>query len=173
MTERISQKDFKEIYKSDLGRLQSKLALEPPKVRMEPSDTSETTRKKYEYGEFNLQCQVVAYLNLKYPFVLFESSPINLNLTKAQRMMMSAIQKKGFHPPDIKLYIARRNYIGFALELKKSSPYLKDSVTLQKNKHLANQQRSIELMREQGWLSGFYWEFGVIKTAIDWYLEKT
>lgn len=128
-------------------------------------------RKKYEYLEFKLQIQVVKYLQFKYPDVLFESSPINLNLTKAQRKMMSAIQKKGFHPPDIKIFEARRGHHGFALELKKETPYLKDGITLKKSEHLANQQKSIEAMGAKGWLAGFFWEFDSIKTVIDWYLE--
>lgn len=170
MSERISQKEFRERYQGDLDKLKQRVALQP-KTRSDEPETTGKRQKKYEYREFKLQCQVVSYLNYKYPDILFESSPINLNLTKAQRQMMAAIQKKGFHPPDIKLYESRRGYIGFALELKRETPYLKDGKTLKKSDHLENQQKSIEAMRTKGWLGGFYWDFDTIKTVIDWYFE--
>jgi hypothetical protein len=169
---RISQKEFKEKYGGDLSKLQSAVALQPKK-QPEAQETAETKpKRKLVFLEYNLQKAVAKYLNLKYPKALFESSPINLSLTEKQRGMLKAIQKDGFHPPDMKIYEARREYVGLALELKKESPYLLDGVTLKKDKHLENQQRSIETMREKGWFAGFYWEFDTIKTVIDWYFEE-
>jgi hypothetical protein len=170
MSDRISQKVFKEKYGGSLDKLAQRVALEPKKQPNEQETTEKQPRKKYQYLEFKLQVSIAKYLNLKYPKIMFESSPINLNLTEGQRKMMAAIQKDHFHPPDMKLYESRRGYIGFALELKKETPYLKDGVTLKADKHLQNQQESIEIMRGKGWLAGFYWDFDTIKTAIDWYL---
>lgn len=175
MTERISHEEFKTKYGGDLTKLEQRLALQPVsnKSLSEVTQSAEDrVRKKPDYPEFRLQVQVAAYLNLKYPAVLFESSPINLRLTDSQRKMLGAIQKKGFHPPDMKIYEQRRGYIGLALELKQASPYLKDGVTLKKSEHLANQQASIEAMRSKGWLAGFYWNFDTIKSVLDWYLGQ-
>lgn len=172
MSNKISQEEFQKTYGGDLGKLQSRLAVQPKNIRIEEPEDKETKRKKYVYEEYKLQVKVANYLTLKYPKVLFESSPINLRLTHAQRKMMKAINKPFFHPPDIKIYLGRRGYDGFALELKKETPYLKDGVTLQKNEHLANQQESIKQMREANWLADFYWNFDVIRNKIDWYLGE-
>lgn len=167
---RITAKDFREKYGSDTNALAHDLALQD-KTRSEQAETA-VSRKKYVYKEYELQKEVVKYLNYQYPKVLFESSPINLALTKAQRGMNSAIQKKGFSAPDLKIYESRHGYAGLALELKRESPYLKDGTTLKASDHLANQQKSIEQMRDKGWLAGFFWEFSVIKKTLDWYLGE-
>lgn len=170
MSNKISQEEFQKTYGGDLGKLTKRLAVQPKNIRLEEPEDKETKRKKYVYLEYKLQVAVANYLTLKYPKVLFESSPINLRLTHAQRKMMSAINKSFFHPPDMKIYLARHEFHGFALELKKDTPYLIDGVTLQKNEHLANQQESIERMRKAGWLADFYWDFNVITKTIDWYI---
>ncbi|PRP53649.1 hypothetical protein, partial [Bacillus halotolerans] len=74
MSDRITQKDFKEKFGGDLGRLQSKLALQSP-VRTDIGETEEIKRKKYVFLEYELQKQVVQYLEYQFPNVLFESSP--------------------------------------------------------------------------------------------------
>lgn len=138
----------------------------------EVTETSTKSRKKYEYAEFKLQVMVCKYLQFKYPNVLFESSPINLNLTASQRKMMSAINKKNFHPPDMKIYFANHGCHSLFLELKKESPYLKDGITLKKSEHLENQWKSILQLREVGYYADFFWDFDQIKQKLNWYLEK-
>lgn len=167
---RITAKEFRERYGSDVNALAHDLALRD-KTRSDQAETAAKGRKKYEYREYELQKEVARYLNYAYPSILFESSPINLNLTKAQRGMNSAIQKKDFHAPDLKIYAARHGYAGLAIELKRETPYLKDGKTLKSSEHLRNQQKSIEQMREQGWMCGFFWEFETIKATLDWYLK--
>jgi hypothetical protein len=175
MTERISQEEFKNKYGSDLSALKTKLALEPSKgiskvISAEREQAEgKSTRKKYVYLEYELQKNIAKYLNLKYPKVLFESSPINLRLTQAQRGMLSAIQKDGFSPPDMKIYFANRGYNGLALELKKETPF-KQNEELKKSDHLQKQYASLLLMSQEGWHVGFYWEFDKIKSLLDWYL---
>jgi hypothetical protein len=127
-------------------------------------------RKKYEYLEYELQKSLAQYLELQYPDVLFESSPINLRLTRAQRGMMAAINKRGFHSPDLKIYEARHGYHAMFLELKKESPY-KINGELKKDEHLQAQDFSMTALAGLGYWARFYWEFGTAKKAIDWYLR--
>lgn len=169
----VTKEEFQTKYGGKLENLTKNAAVMPKAGWREPLEQAETKpRKKYVYLEFELQKNLAKYLNMKYPHVLFECSPINLNLTKAQRGMISAISKDDFHPPDMKIYAKRGEFVGLALELKKENPY-KNSGELKSSEHLKNQWRSILKMRQAGWSADFFWEFDQARKAIDEYLSKT
>lgn len=155
---RITQEQFRKDYGGDLEKL-----------------TAQSARKKYVYDEFKLQCRVAEYLQTEYPDALFISNPINLKLTKVQRGMMAAINKKGFKCPDLLIFQIKiswspcdPHYYGLYMELKKETPYRLDGA-LKSDKHLQAQWQSILKLRKRGFHADFYWTFDQAKERIDWY----
>ena len=125
------------------------------------------------YREFELQKQVCKYLSAQYPKTLFLSDTIaSLRLTGAQQGRNGAIQKKGFHCPDLLILEPQKGYHGLFIELKVETPYKKDG-TLKKSDHLKGQEESMQTLREKGYFAVFAWEFEKIKEIIDWYLNKS
>ena len=121
--------------------------------------------------EFELQCQVVKYLNAQYPNIDFYSDTIaNIKLTKAQAGRNSKIQKKGFKMPDLIIFAPNKHYKALMIELKVSSPYKKDG-TLLKNEHLEGQSNTIEKLNNLGYFACFSWSFDQTKEIIDLYLK--
>jgi len=123
------------------------------------------------YPEFELQKQVCRYITAQYPKVLFLSDTIaSLRLTGAQKGRNAAIQKKGFHCPDLLILEPRKGYSGLLIELKVKSPFKKDG-SLRKDDHLEDQHKSIVQLNEKGYKALFSWNFEMTKEIIDEYLN--
>lgn len=123
------------------------------------------------HPEYDLQCQVVKYLELQYPYVLFYSDTIaSVKLTKPQAVRNAKIQKKGFKMPDLIILHPNKFYFGLMIELKVSSPYKKDG-TLFKNEHLEGQEQTLRDLNHRGYYSCFAWTFEQVKSIIDSYLK--
>lgn len=124
-----------------------------------------------EHPEYIFQKQVCTYIRWKYKDVFFMSDTIaNIKLTKTQKIRNKAIQKEGFHCPDVLIFESRHGYGGLFMELKIKSPYKKDG-TLYADEHLENQCRTIEALQKKGYHAGFYWDYDKIIKTIDWYLS--
>jgi hypothetical protein len=124
-----------------------------------------------KHPEYDLQCQVVAYLNAQYPNVLFYSDTIaSVKLTMTQAVRNAKIQKKGFKMPDLIILQPNKYFNGLMIELKVSSPYKKDG-TLLKNEHLEGQEQTIRDLNHRGYFSCFAWSFEQTKEIIDSYLK--
>lgn len=171
MSNKISLKEFKENFGGKIENITPTALSEIETKQVQSEEKSEEkTRKKYQYLEYELQKQIAQYLELKYPNVLFSSGVINLALTHRQRGMNSAIQKRLFSPPDMVLFEARRNFNGFFMELKTKSVY-KENGKLLKNKHLEQQERSINKLIAKNFFAQFVWSFDQAKGLIDWYMS--
>src|SRR5690606_40537563 len=110
-------------------------------------------------------------LTAQYPQVLFLSDTIaSLRLTGAQKGRNAAIQKKGFHCPDLLILEPRKGYAGLLIELKVKSPFKKDG-SLRKDDHLEDQHKSITQLNEKGYKALFSWNFEMTKEIIDEYLN--
>ena len=121
--------------------------------------------------EFTLQKQVCNYLRLQYPNVLFMSDTIaSLKLTVGQMARNKAIQKAGFHCPDLLIFEPRVFYKGLFIELKAKNIY-KLNGELLKNEHVENQAKTIEILNKKGYKSHFAIGFEEAKTIIDNYLK--
>lgn len=175
---KISRDEFKTKYNGSIDELSKRYAVAPKenKTLLNATETAETGHKKKRiYREYELQVQICKYLNLQYPKVIFESSFVSIgigDLSNHKKKMLAAIQKKDFRPPDLKIYASRHGYFALAMELKAKSPYLKDGETLTANKHIQEQWQSICLLREQNWYAGFFWDFNMARTVLDWYLKE-
>lgn len=124
------------------------------------------------HPEFELQKRVCAYLRAAYPKIFFLSDTIaNVKLTKFQALRNSQIQKPGFKTPDLLIIHPKGNYHGLFIELKIESPY-KLNGELKANKHLREQNETIERLKSLGYYADFQWDFNKIIKLIDWYLNQ-
>lgn len=126
-----------------------------------------------KHAEFALQKQVCQYLNYQHPNVFYLSDTIaNLSLTPAQQNRNKAIQKKGFHCPDLLILEPNNTYKGLFIELKTATPYkLNGEIKASSKDHLLNQEQTILKLNEKGYKSFFAWEFESIIKEIDNYLK--
>lgn len=126
-----------------------------------------------KHNEYNLQKAVCQYLNLQYPNVFYLSDTIaNLKLSIPQQARNKAIQKKGFHCPDLLILEPNNSYKGLFIELKTATPYkLNGEIKASSKDHLINQQHTILKLNEKGYKSFFAWEFETIIKEIDNYLK--
>ena len=121
--------------------------------------------------EYHLQKQVCNYLNLQYPDVLYYSTGIGLQLTMLQGVRNKAIQKDGFHCPDLIILEPKNVYSGLFLELKAVNIYKKDGTFL-KNEHVKNQWDSILELEKRNYYADFACGFDEAKILIDRYLKQ-
>ena len=127
-----------------------------------------------KHQEYNLQKSICQYLNWQYPDVFYLSDTIaNLGLTPMQQNRNKAIQKKGFHCPDLLILEPNNTYKGLFIELKTSTPYKRNGeIKASQKDHLKNQQETIIKLNEKGYKSFFAWEFETIIKEIDNYLKN-
>ena len=118
--------------------------------------------------EESLQVAISKYLKLQYPNVVFtsESSGIRLTIGQAKK----AKQQRSNHKlPDMIILEPNYLYEGICLELKKHSPYLKNG-ELSKNKHVQEQNKTLQLLSDKGYLAMFVWDFDYFKEMFDNYM---
>ncbi len=126
---------------------------------------------KRNYPEFELQKQFCKYIDLKHPELLYMSDTIaNLSLTMFQKIRNKAIQKEGFHCPDVIFFEPVDNFHGLFIELKVVTPYKKDG-TLKKNEHLENQWKTIVALRRRGYSANFATGFDEAVEQLERYLK--
>lgn len=124
-----------------------------------------------KHHEFELQQQVVKYLELQYPDVNFESTGTPYGLSKTQAGRNKSIQKNGFKTPDLIILEPNKKYHGLCIELKVVSPYKKDG-GLKKSDHLQGQKNSIDELLTKGYLATFSVGFDETKKIIDKYMSE-
>jgi hypothetical protein len=126
-----------------------------------------------KHQEYHLQKAVCQYLNYQYPNVFYLSDTVaSLSLTPAQQSRNKAIQKTGFHCPDLLILEPNSVYKGLFIELKITTPYkLNGEIKASQNDHLKNQLETILKLNEKGYKSFFAWDFQTIKKEIDKYLK--
>jgi hypothetical protein len=122
--------------------------------------------------EYALQTQVCNYLRLKYKTVLFMSDTVaSLKLTQAQAIRNKAIQKPTFKTPDLIIFNPKQQYHAMFLELKVTTPFLKDGHT-PKTEHIAEQLNTIQKLRHLGYYANFGVGFEDCKKQIDLYFNN-
>lgn len=123
-----------------------------------------------KHSEYDLQKKVCAYLESKYPDVLFLSDTIaNVKLTIYQGARNKAIQKNGFKTPDLLILKPNYYHAGLFIELKIKSPYKKDG-TLLKSDHLEGQQLAIDKLNAIGYKACFSVGYEQTVKIIDEYM---
>lgn len=67
--------------------------------------------------------------------------------------------------PDVVVFHRTEQYVGFAFELKKQSPYKKNG-ELRKDAHIAEQHKVLQRLREMGWYADFVWNLEQVKKIL-------
>lgn len=121
--------------------------------------------------EYHLSKQLAQWLRLQYPDLLYRFDMAGLNLSKTQAGMNKAIQQsRGY--PDLMIFRANKKYQGAFLELKTTTPYLKDGITLKKDEHLEEQAKKHEQLRGEGYWADFTVGFEHSRRVIEQYLKQ-
>lgn len=123
--------------------------------------------------EYELQSAICKYLSYQFPEIFFLSDTIaSLKLTPAQANRNKKIQKTGFSCPDLLILEPRNGYSGLFIELKVGSPFKKNGeIKASKDDHLKNQLKTINKLKEKGYMALFSWNFDMTKDIIDDYLK--
>jgi hypothetical protein len=124
--------------------------------------------------EFDLQKKVCTFLNLQYPKVLYLSDTIaSLYLTEPQKRRNKAIQKSGFHCPDVLILQPNEIYKGLFIELKISTPFkLNGEIKASQDDHLIKQFNSIQDLNRLGYFACFSWSFEMTVDIIRKYMKN-
>ncbi len=123
-------------------------------------------------SEKRLQVAVCDYLKIQYPRIIFScdlSSGMKLSIgqaVQAQRMRSS----RGL--PDIMIFYPNHGYHGLFIELKTTSPFLKDGITLKSDVHLTEQKAILDQLTALNYRAKFGVGFDHCKEIIDLYLLK-
>ena len=132
--------------------------------------------------EAQLQKSISDYLKLRHPNILF-----NVDLSGVKLPIGLAVKVKQLRSgrafPDMVIYEKKRGYNALFMELKKSSPYLKDGKTLKKQMqtrkikgvpisydHLQEQNEMLQKLNARGYLATFVWDLDAAIKLIEWYL---
>lgn len=124
-------------------------------------------------SEFSIHLQVVRYLELQYPSVIFYSDmkgAFKLSMYQAKTMMLH--QKIGVKMTDLMIFRPNNTFCGLFIELKKEIPYRKDG-KLKAGEHLLKQSKTIENLNNVGYYATFCWDFETAKALIDSYFKNT
>ena len=135
------------------------------------------------YSEYELQKAVCKYLDLAHKDVLYLTDTIaSVKLTKLQGARNKAVQKAGFHCPDVLILEPKHGYCGLFIELKIESVFKKngelkqawvyDKKTKQKlYDHIAEQNKSIGKLNDKGYFACFSWGFDMTLEIIESYMR--
>ena len=125
--------------------------------------------------EFELQCEICAYLVMKYPDVMFRSDLAGIKMSIGQAVKIKRLRNSsGF--PDIHIIeqaiIRGVRYSGLFIEIKLNveAIYKKNRV-LRISKHIQDQHANLIELRKRGYMAewGYGWDDIIIK--IDNYLR--
>ena len=125
-----------------------------------------------KHKEFDIQCQVCRFLNIKYPKVVYISDTVaNCKLTIPQATRNKKIQKSGFKCPDLLILEPNKYFKGLFIELKIENPYKKDG-QLKKNEHIEAQDKSMNDLNEKGYYACFSWSLEQTINIINNYMNE-
>lgn len=121
--------------------------------------------------EARLHYDIVQYLKIAYPRVLFRTDPSGELMTEAQRIRQAKLNIPGTKMPDLIILEARHGYHALFLELKKEDVKLYKANGLFSNEHLSRQAGTLELLRQRGYKAEFAKGFQAARKIIDSYLQ--
>lgn len=122
-------------------------------------------------NEEQVHQQIVEYLRLQYPYVLFRTDMGGIRLTPGLRAKAKRVQG-GRAWPDLFLAEPRAHYHGLFIELKKDGVVIfKKDGSLVANEHYREQALVLEALRIKGYMAEFGIGFDAVKKLIDDYLQ--
>lgn len=121
--------------------------------------------------EASLHQQIVDYLKLQYPKVLFRTDfSAGIKMTIGQAMKHKALQKcKAW--PDLHIVKPSKGYYGLFLELKKEGTKITNRNGEYATPHLKDQAEILATLKELGYAGSFAVGFDETKAIIDDYLK--
>jgi hypothetical protein len=120
--------------------------------------------------EDRVHYQVVKYLKLRYPKILFHTDSAGELMFESQRMRQGKLNHKGISWPDLDIREARGGYFGLLIEMKREGECLYNRAGLFKNEHLSRQAKTLIALNERNYLSVFAKGFDAIRKVIDDYM---
>lgn len=123
--------------------------------------------------EKNVHQQICDYLKLQYRNVIFTSDASGMRVGMGLRMELKRKRCAGYVIPDLIILEPRGGHHGLIMEIKKNhSEVYTTGGMIRKDKHLHEQIRSIERLRELGYSAGFVCGFDEAKRVIDQYFKR-
>ena len=127
-----------------------------------------------KYTESILSQDVSDFIQLKYPKLIYRfdfSSGFKMSIRQAlkHKLLQGSTNGRGF--VDLTIFKANKYYHGLLIELKITSPFLKDGHTLKKDKHLQEQSNYHQRLRDEGYDVHFATGLKETIEIIDNYLE--
>ncbi|HLZ17588.1 MAG TPA: hypothetical protein VKQ08_11135 [Cyclobacteriaceae bacterium] len=121
--------------------------------------------------EDRVHAQVVTWLKLKHPTILFHTDAAGELMLESMRMRQGRLNIKGISFPDLQIMAAHRGYFGLLIEMKREGEELYNTAGLFKNEHLSRQDCTLKALTERNYLAVFAKGFDAIVKIIDEYLS--
>jgi len=128
--------------------------------------------KKKKLTEEQEQSQLIKYVKLKYPNVLFTVDLGGLNLNKSQRRIHAQRAKRG-HPDLMFQEWFGDTWCGLAIELKRKDVKVvyANGDFKYKDSHLVEQLEYLNDLKARCWFACFCSGYEDARKVIDWYME--
>jgi hypothetical protein len=123
-------------------------------------------------NEDRVHYQVVQYLKLRWPKVLFHTDAAGELMLESMRMRQGKLNLQGFSFPDLQIMEARKGYFGLLVEMKREDENLYLVNGLFKDDRISRQDRTIKALIERNYLACFAKGFDSIVKVIDDYLSS-
>jgi hypothetical protein len=120
--------------------------------------------------EDRVHYQVVKYLKLRWPKVLFHTDSAGELMFESQRMRQGKLNHSGISFPDLQILDARGGFLGLLIEMKREGENLYNSAGLFKNEHLSRQNATLKALTDRNYLAVFAKGFDAIRKVIDDYM---
>jgi hypothetical protein len=127
-------------------------------------------KQKIIADEDRVHYQVVKYLKLKYPKVLFHTDAAGELMLESMRMRQGKLNHPEISFPDLQILEARGGWFGLFIEMKREGENLYSAAGLFKNEHLSRQDATLKALNARNYKAYFAKGFDQITRLIDEYL---
>ena len=126
-------------------------------------------RKRNRHEETTVHKQLLRYIRLRLPNVIFRTDGAGLRLTKFQAINFAKMQSCSRYP-DLFFPEPMGKYHGLYIEIKKdSSEFLKKDGTIRQNEKILSQLRVLTQLNDRGYAASFGGGFEECKRIVDSY----
>jgi hypothetical protein len=130
-------------------------------------------RTSKQNPEYEIQAEFVRQMSIKYPEVMvFSDTAAHIRKNMFQQIRANRLQSKISKDwPDVLIAQPSGTFSGLFLEFKAESPFLKDGLTLSRDKHIQAQAATMQRLNERGYHCAFVWSVEMAITLVDKYLN--
>jgi hypothetical protein len=126
--------------------------------------------EKHLGKEDHLHHQVIQYLRLQYPNVIFFHAPNEGKRTPFEQFKLAYLGGNNVKTPDLAIMQVNKHFHGLFLELKSKSPFKLNGDIL-KDKHLSAQAHLLDNLKAKGYDCYFCWRLDDARQIIDNYMK--